>query len=114
MRELQTPDVFALVRLISKAGIKEDLKSRILEIEDLKSVNTESFGYDVLFLLIEKAAEPQIENEIYKFFADIFEESVEDIKKSDPIDFFEKIMQVATPERWLAFFESAARLMKRK
>ena len=114
MRELQTPDVFALVRIITKAGIKEELKGKILEIDNLKDVNAEAFGYDVLLLMIEKAAEPQIENEIYKFFSEIFEESVEDIKKSDPIDFFEKVMQVATPERWLAFFESAARLMKRK
>lgn len=114
MRSLQTGDIFALVRIINKAGIKEELKNKILEIEDIKNVNAESFGYDILLLLIEKAAEPQIETELYKFFSDIFEESADDIKKMDPIDFLNKALEVATLERWLAFFESAAKVTKPK
>lgn len=114
MRKLQTSDVFALVRLINKAGIKDEIKAKILEIEDMKNADVESFGYDMLDLLIEKAAEPKIETEIYVFFADIFETSEDEIKTMDPIEFFNKVLEVATLDRWLAFFESAAKLMKSK
>lgn len=114
MRKLQTSDVFAFVRLINKAGIREEIKNKILEVDNLKNVDVESFGYDTLLILIEKAAEPKVENEIYNFFSDIFEAEPEEIKTMDPIEFFNKVLEVATLDRWLAFFESAAKLMKSK
>lgn len=112
MRELQTHDIFAFVRVLNKAGIKEEIKKKVLEIDDVSKVNTESFGYDLIFLMLEKAAEPSVEKEIYSFFSDIFEISVEEVETMDAIEFLEKVGKVASIDRWKSFFLSAAKLMK--
>lgn len=111
MRELQTSDIFAFVRLVNKAGIKDELKKKMLEI-DSKNINTESFGYDIILLFLEKASEPKTEKEIYSFFAGIFEMSAEEIEKMDAFEFLEKVTKVASLERWKDFFASVARLTK--
>ena len=81
MRELQTSDLFAFVRLIEKSGIKDELKAKALEIKSIADINAESLGYDIILMMLEKAAEPKTEKEVYAFFAPIFEMKEEEIKK---------------------------------
>ena len=89
MRELQTSDLFAFVRLIEKSGIKDELKAKALEIKSIADINAESLGYDIILMMLEKAAEPKTEKEVYAFFAPIFEMKEEEIKKMDAIEFLE-------------------------
>lgn len=112
MRELQTSDLFAFVRLLNKAGVKEEIKTKVLGVDDLSQLNAESFGYDILFTLLEKASEPKIEKELYSFFADIFGMKEEEVKTMDAIEFLENVGKVASIERWKSFFSSAAKLTK--
>lgn len=114
MRELQTPDIFAFVRLINKSGIKDELKAKALDIKNISDINAESLGFDLISMIIEKASEPKIEKEIYSFFAPIFEMTEEEIKKMDAIEFLESVTKVASLERWKDFFESAVKLTKSK
>ena len=112
MRQLQTGDVFAFVRMTKKIGITEELKELILSKDSIKDLTAESFGYDLIFLLFDKAAEENSENELYKFLAGPLEMQPEEIQKTDPIDLIEMLKGLADTEKWKSFFTSASKLMK--
>lgn len=110
MRDLQTKDIFAFVRVLNKIGVKEELKQKATA----PTADVESVGYDIIFMLLEKAAEPEAEKEIYSFLAPIYEKTVEELKSMDAIEFMESLTKIASIERWQSFFSSAAKLMKSK
>lgn len=110
MRELKTPDLFAFVRLIDKIGLKEEIQKIGLKADPKADI--EKLGADILFMLLEKCTTEAAEQEIYKFFAPIFEVTVEEIKDMNPFEFFEKVKTVASLEKWKSFFSSAAKLTK--
>lgn len=112
MRNLQTQDVFAFVRMIDEVGIKDQLKTLILSKDNLTEVTTESFGYDLIFTLMEGASKKKAEESIYEFFANIMEVQKDDIRHMDPVEFMQKVVEIADVEKWKNFFTSAARLMK--
>lgn len=112
MRNLQTQDVFAFVRMIDEVGIKDQLKTLILSKDNLTEVTTESFGYDLIFTLMEGASKKKAEESIYEFFSNIMECPKEDIRTMEPTEFLENIIKIADVEKWKSFFTSAARLMK--
>ena len=102
MRNLQTQDVFAFVRLIDEVGIKDELKTLIMNKNSVAELTQESFGYDLIFALISGASKKKAEEALYEFFANIME----------PTEFLEKAVKVADPEKWKNFFSSVAKLMK--
>ena len=108
MRNLQTRDVFAFCRLVNEIGIKDELKEVCRKAENI----TDAFegGYELLFGIFDKATGTKGEKALIKFFADIFEEDEQAVAESDPVDFLDKVMQVAEPAKWLAFFNRAAAL----
>lgn len=112
MRKLTTPDLFGFVRLIKKLGLQEEIKKMGLKAKE--NVSPEEFGADLIFLLLEKTTTEEGEAYIYEFFAPIFETSEEEIKKMDPIEFLDGIMQAADLGRWKSFFKSAAKWMESK
>lgn len=112
MRNLETGDVFAFVRLTKKIGLYQNLKDMILSKDSIQDLTAESFGYDLIFLLFDAAAEENAEEEVYKFLAGPLEMAPIEIKKTDPIELMEMLKQVADVEKWKSFFTSAAGLMK--
>ena len=112
MRNLQTQDVFAFVRLIDKVGIKNELKTLILSKNSIKDLTQESFGYDLIFTLISGASTKPAEEALYEFFANIMECDKESLRTMDATEFLEKAVKVAEPEKWKNFFSSVAKLMK--
>lgn len=108
MRNLQTPDIFAFVRMLNKIGIKDELKAKAIS----QDANVESLGYDIIFMVLEKLSDKEAESEIYTFFAPIFETSEEELKSMDAIEFLDSVTKIASIERWKAFFSSVAKLMK--
>lgn len=101
MRALQSKDIFAFCRIINDLGIKDEMKDVCRNAANI----TDSFdgGYDLLFCIFEKATSVKGEKALFKFFADIFEEDYEAVAESDPIDFIDKVLKVAEPEKWMAF-----------
>ena len=63
-------------------------------------------------MMLEKAAEPKTEKEVYAFFAPIFEMKEEEIKKMDAIEFLESVTKIASLERWRDFFSLAVKSQK--
>lgn len=112
MRKLETGDVFAFVRMTKKIGITEELKEMILSKDSIQELTAESFGYDLIFLLFDKAAEENSENELYKFLSGPMEMQPEEVKKTDPVELMEMLKELAEPEKWKSFFTQASKLMK--
>jgi hypothetical protein len=112
MRNLQTQDVFAFVRLIDEVGIKDELKTLIMSKDKMTDLTQESFGYDLIFTMISGASKKKAEEALYEFFANILECDKEDVRTMEPTEFIEKAIQVADVEKWKRFFESVAKLMK--
>jgi len=110
MRKLQAHDIFAFGRVVKEIGLKEELKSICMNSNNIQDVYES--GFELLFTLFEKATTDKAENELLKFFADIFEEEVDSVKTSDPVEFLDKLMEVAEPKKWRDFFTRAASLIR--
>ena len=108
MRKLQNSDIFAFGRILTKANLKEEIKK--ISIGNEKDV--EAIGFDLLFTVFTNCSDKEAEEEIYSLLASLFEVEVEDVKKMDPIETFEKIKQVADWEKWKSFFSLGAKSAK--
>lgn len=114
MRNLETSDIFAAVRLLNKIGVREEIREVAKQAEENKSNKIRfDMGFDLMFGIIEKAASENAEKEIYKFIADLFECEWEDVRKMNPIELFKNLEKVANFEEWKNFFDYVKRLMKR-
>lgn len=112
MRNLQTQDVFAFVRLINEVGIKDELKSLIMSKDNIQDLTSESFGYDLIFTLIEGASKKKAEVALYEFIGGIMEVTPDEVKTMEPTELLENIIKIADVEKWKSFFSSVAKLMK--
>lgn len=110
MRKLQTHDIFAFGRVVKEIGIKDDLKNICMNSNNISDVYES--GFELLFTLFEKATTDRAENALLKFFADIFEEDVDSVKTSDPVEFLDKLVEVAEPQKWRDFFIRVASLIR--
>ena len=115
MRQLETSDIFAAARLLTKIGVREEVR----EVAKAASENGKAavkfdMGYDLMFGLIEKATTAGSEKEIYMFIANIFECEWEEVRKMHPLKLFKKLEEVASVDEWKDFFGYVARLIKKK
>lgn len=113
MRNLQTQDIFSACRLLTKIGVREEIRNVAKAAEETKTVQFD-IGFDLMFGILEKATQENAENEIYKFIADLFECDPEEVRKMKPIDLFKDLEKVANIEEWKNFFDYVAKLMKKK
>ncbi len=112
MRTLQTKDLFKFSRLLKAIGLKDEIQRMTMNAKNIEELTTEKIGFEFFFNMLVKATEEGSEQMIYDFFSDIFECTPEEIASSDPIDFFNKIKEVASPEKWKAFFSQVVQSMK--
>ena len=115
MRHLQTSDIFAAARLLTKIGVREEVRevARAAS-ENGKAAVQFDMGYDLMFGLIEKATTAGSEKEIYVFIADILECEWEEVRKMNPAKMFNQLKEAASDEEWKDFFGFVARLIKKK
>ena len=115
MRNLETHDIFSACRLLTKIGVREEIREVAKQAEENKSKKIQfDMGFDLMFGILEKATTENSENEIYKFIADLFECEPEEVRKMNPIDLFKNLEKVANIEEWKNFFGYVAKLMKKK
>lgn len=115
MRNLRTSDLFAACRLLSKIGVREEIKQVAKDAEESKGKRIQfDLGFDLLLGIVEKATQEKAEIEIYKFIADLFECEWENVRDMKPTELIKKLEDVADIEEWKNFFGSVARLMKKK
>lgn len=112
MRNLGNEDIFAIGRILSKANLKEEIKKVTID----KNINSESdmeqLGFDLLFTILVNCSDRTVEAEIYELLSSLFECEVEEVKKMNPIETFNKIKEVADWSQWKAFFLLGAKSMR--
>lgn len=115
MRKLQTTDIFAACRMLSRIGVREEIREVAMKAEESKTKKIRvDMGFDLMFGILEKATQENAEDEIYNFIAGIFECDAEEIRVMDPLELFEKSTEVADFEKWKNFFKLAVGSMKQK
>ena len=115
MRSLRTSDIFSMCRVLTKIGVREEIRAVAKAAEESKGKKVKvDFGFDLLFGIIEKATQENAEKEIYKFIGEIFECEWESVRDMDPIELMDKLEEVADFEKWKNFFKRVAALMKKK
>ena len=115
MRGLQTSDIFSAVRVLTKIGVREEIKEVAKQAEENKGKKIQiDFGIDLMLGIIEKATAQKAEKEIYCFIADLFECSPDEVRKMHPVKMFKTLLEVANVEEWKDFFGYVRRLIMKK
>ena len=115
MRSLQTTDVFAAFRLACKIGVREEIREVAKQAEESKGKKVQiDFGFDLMFGILEKAAQKNAENEIYIFLADLLECNPEEVATMNPVKLLKSLLEVANVEEWKDFFGYVRKLIMKK
>lgn len=115
MRNLETHDIFSAIRLLNKIGVREEIQEVAKKAEESKTKKVRlDMGFDLMFGILEKAAQENAETEIYKFIANLFECEWEEVRKMNPIELLQQLEKVANIEEWKSFFDYVAKLIKKK
>lgn len=119
MRKLKTTDVFAAARLIATIDIKEDVKRLLLMKKTMQEVTEEDIeksiedkGFELIYILFEKAVQKKSEKEIYNFLSEILEIPSEEVESYEPFELIDYIGETISLENWKSFFLRVAKLMK--
>lgn len=110
MRNLQTQDVFACVRMISQAGIKEKITEVVKNKPD--DATAKALGVDLMWTILAAVAESErVERLFYNFIAGPFECTPEEVKQMELTELVEKLKECADVNKWLDFFHVVSNTM---
>lgn len=115
MRGLQTSDIFSAIRVLTKIGVREEIKEVAKKVEESNGkINKFDLGFDLMLGIIEKATEKRAEKEIYCFIADLFNCAPDEVRTMHPVKMFEQLLEVANIEEWKDFFGYVRRSIMKK
>lgn len=118
LRDLKADDMFAMMRIINKIGLKDvrdcftsvELKQAISSKEGANDAVVAAVGMQVMFdvaeLLIRKL--PECRTELYAFLASLSGMKENEIADMSMTDFFSMIMDVFKQESFKDFFQRVA------
>ena len=133
LRALCAEDVFPMLNILKKIGIKEFkecfsketlesivemfMNSAKAENEDSENDTLVAVGISILPSVLDIADVlignlSKCENEVYKFLENVSDLSIAEIKKLNMADFFEMIVDVIKKEEFKDFFKVVSRLFK--
>ncbi len=111
MRPLKTTDVFAALRIVTAAGISEEVKMIAKKMDEnekaKKKTNVTDIGVDILIGVLERVVQGPSEKAFYKFISGPLEMSEKEITDMEALDLFDKLAElgeVIDKERWKNFF----------
>lgn len=99
IRNIQAPDVFCLIKIIRKIGVKNFTKA----MGETKENNAQ--GFAILDVLIDRIAE--CEEEVYEFLARLTGLNTKDIAKLDADVFMSMIYEVVEHPKFVDFLKVA-------
>ena len=114
MRKLNTADVFATMRFISKLGVKDEIKGIMAQYDKEKDKSTTEIGFDAIMRLFEIAASQKAEKELYALLAGPFECDAAAVENMPLDDLVGGFMEIAEGGHLKAFFHSVYKLLTRK
>lgn len=124
LRALTADDIFPVLGILSKVGIKElkqcfaseDVKSAISSMNkgDNQDSNVAAIGVSVAFdmagILMQNL--PKCKNEIYQFLSQLSGMSTNEIANMPMVDFTQLIIDVITKEEFKDFFKAVSKYFK--
>jgi len=113
MRKLQTQDVFAAMRAISKADLKEEIKP-LLKKASAGEVNVEDVGIEGILGLIEIFSQNKSEKAIYEVLAGPFETTAKEVEQMDLLILVENLEMLTKENDLKRFFTLLAGLITKK
>ena len=115
MRQLKAKDLFPALRVVNKAGIRDEIVRMADKVKEggLK-LDTREIGVEVVFNILGQAGEPAAEEAIFEFLAGPFEMTPAEIREMDLADLVENVKAcVALNKDTLKpFFDSLAGLIR--
>lgn len=113
MRKLQTQDVFAAMRAISKANLKEEIRPLLKKASDGEA-NIEDVGIEGILGMIEIFSQKKSEQAIYEVLAGPFEVPASEIETMDFITLAENLETLSKENDLKRFFTLLAGLITKK
>lgn len=110
MRGLNTQDIFKASRLVTSLDLKDEFK-KIADNATDKS-DTDALGYEMFFTILNKCSDENTEKKVYEFLAGPLEIKQEEVATMDIFLLAEKVLEVASIDKWKLFFNKASQLMK--
>lgn len=115
MREIQTQDMFILLRALEAGEVKEKIKKAYMNAGSTQE-SQESYGMDVVMDFVCGMANTKAEKYLYQFVGGVLEMTPEQVATSDPIDLLNNLQMLFNSidkEKWKAFFKSVLHLLMR-
>lgn len=115
MRLLKAKDLFPALRVVNKAGIRDEIVRMADKVKDGKvKLETREIGIEVIFNILGQAGEPAAEEAIYEFLSGPMEMTPAEIKDLDLADLVEKIKEAVELNKDVLkpFFASLAGLIR--
>ena len=112
MRKLQTSDVFAALRAIKKANLKEELKPIIKQAAS-GEMNLEDVGITGILSILEIASEKKAEGAVYEFLAGPFEKTAKEIETLDLEELLDGLAELGRENNLRRFFTALAGMMSK-
>lgn len=116
MRKLKTTDVFAAMRIVREAHVKDEIKRIALEVnQSKKDMNVREIGAELVLSIVEGLANAGAEKEFYKFLSGPMEVEPEVIAEwsiTELIENLKELGKMESPEGWASFFKSLGALIK--
>lgn len=113
MRKLQTSDVFAAMRAISKANLREEIKP-ILKQASAEGVKVEDVGIEGMLGLIEIFSKKNSEQAIYDVLAGPFEMTAKEVEEMDILMLAENLETLGKENSLKRFFTLLAGLITKR
>lgn len=113
MRKLQTQDVFAAMRAISKANLREEIKP-FLKKASAGEVNVEDVGIEGILGLMEVLSRKNSEQAFYEVLAGPFEMAAEEVMTLDLVELAGMIETLSKENDLKRFFTLLAGLITKK
>jgi len=97
-------------RLIMSLDLKDEFKKIADKVDGKADLN--SIGYEMFFTVLGKCTDENTENKVYEFLSGPLELTTEEVATMDIFDLTEKIMEVASIDKWKFFFNKASQLIR--
>lgn len=113
MRKLNTSDVFAALRVIRAANLREEIKP-LLKIAAEDNADIEDLGIEGFLKLVDVLSEQKMENAVYEVLAGPLETTAEAVSTMNLTDLAVNIKQIAEGNDLKAFFEYVSGILGKR
>ena len=124
LRKLQATDLFTMVKILNKVGIKKikdaidlneirEVKKKLAE-SDNKDASVITLGLNIVTSVVGVIFEnlPSVENDLYSFVGSVAGIKAKDVATMDIGEFMELVISIVQKDEFKDFFKRASKLIK--